>query len=146
MFPLEPKQLVIIAQELDSGMCCYLNTKSQELLFVPDTNHWSDIDPDLWKEELKKTKKDKKHFHCITPPSSRDSFKMMADFIETLDSSDLIAKLLIKALQRIQPFRGFKDVIDESNEHTERWFVFKQAQLIEWVKKEIAYSEDEEEE
>jgi hypothetical protein len=139
MLTLSPVKLAEIAQELDSGMCCYLNIQSGEFIFIPDTSHWGDMDMDIWKEDLKKIKKDKKYFHCIEPPSSKVSFEMMADFVETLDPSQLITKLLGKALERKHPFRGFKDIIDESGKLSEEWFAFKNAKLHEWVKKEIAY-------
>lgn len=142
MLTLGQEKLAEIAQELDSGMCCYLNIQSAELIFIPNTSQWDDMDMDIWKEDLKKIKKDKKQFHCIKPPSSRVSFEMMADFVETLDPSQLITKLLGKALERKQPFRGFKDVIDESQDLREQWFRFKNSKLKEWVKRELSFLEE----
>jgi hypothetical protein len=67
---------------------------------------------------------------------SRDSFDLMADFTESVDSREL-RDSLINALNKKHPFRNFKWVVDNSGPYRQKWFDFKNQSLIEWVEKKL---------
>jgi hypothetical protein len=72
----------------------------------------------------------------IEPMESHESFKIMADFTETVDSREL-RDSLINALNRKHPFQNFKWVVDNSGPYRQKWFDFKNQRLIEWVKDQL---------
>jgi hypothetical protein len=67
---------------------------------------------------------------------SHESFDIMADFAENVDSREL-RDSLINALNRKHPFQNFKWVVDNSGPYRQKWFDFKNQRLIEWVEKKL---------
>jgi hypothetical protein len=65
----------------------------------------------------------------VDKPESRDSFKMMADFVDTLSDSNRLKSQLIRALENRKPFRGFKFIIDNSQAIRQEWFHFENREL-----------------
>ena len=66
--------------------------------------------------------------------STRESFEMMEEFIDTVEDENFKQKL-IYALNRNKPFRNFKYEIDYSDEYRQRWFKFKEEKYLECVEK-----------
>jgi len=138
------EQIKEIAEQLDCGFSCYFNKKDNELLFVPDPDHHPDMEMSAWKSELKKIRKNPNNFITIDPPSSSESFEIMAEFAESLEDGKLRDEL-IQALNKRKPFREFKFVIDNSGDFRQKWFDFKSTKLQERVEDELRYVNDEEE-
>ena len=67
---------------------------------------------------------------------SHESFDVMAEFAESVDSREL-RDSLINALNNKHPFRNFKWVVDNSGLYRQKWFDFKNQRLIEWVKDQL---------
>jgi hypothetical protein len=104
---------------------------------VPNTERHYDMDTDAWQEELDKLDEnftDYKEFHAV---ESSDSFTVMEDFANQVNDTKLQEKLF-NALNRKQPFREFKFVIDNSGEYRNAWFDFKNKQYFEWVENQIS--------
>ena len=145
MTKLTEEQIKDIAQQLDCGLSCHVNIKTSELLFIPDTKQYADEDLDAWADDLKKIKKDKKNYRTIDPPNSSDSFNIMPQFIKTLPDDLTLTDILTKALTKRKPFQEFKFAIDNSGDNRQKWFDFKDQMLVQWVKNELKYIDDQDE-
>lgn len=135
MTPTE-KQIEEIADELDCGMVCYFHLKTGEIKTLPDfdNNFYADEEP--WEEYIKEIDDNRDDYFQFEGMRSYDSFKIMADFTDSLEDSKLQEKL-INALNRRKPFQNFKWHIDNSGEYRQQWFDFKRRRYIEWVKEQM---------
>jgi len=125
-----------IADHLDTGFRCFLNTETHEIVTYPDEDRFFDMDIKIWKEEIKKVKKAKKKYIEIESMPSSESFKVMEDFIDSIDDKSLKSKLF-QAVEGHKPFANFKFQIDKSGPFREQWFAFKNNKMIEWVKDQL---------
>lgn len=130
------KQIKEISEQLECGFRAYYHKQTGELIFVPNTDRYFDMDTDAWKEELDKLDKNVLDYYEIYAMEDSDSFKVMADFTEQLNDSKLQEKL-INALNKKGPFKHFKYVIDNSGEHRQHWFEFKDKKYIEWTEDQL---------
>lgn len=120
-----------IAQEIDMGMICYLNTDTMELDSVLGNSYDAygsgDYD-DMYKQVYDKVNT-WEHSICIEPLQSWESFKIMECFIqEVIPANNILKETLDKAISRRHPFRNFKFLIEGSS-YRQDWFDFKQQQL-----------------
>lgn len=136
MTPFTKEQIKEISEQLDCGFRAFYHKQSGDLIFVPDTNRYSDIDTNAWQDEFDKLNKNRIEYHEIDAMEASDSFQVMADFAEQLTDSILKEKL-INALQRKKPFREFKLVIDNAGEQRKSWFEFKNKRYIDWTEEQI---------
>lgn len=67
---------------------------------------------------------------------SRESFTVMAEFVDTVEDEKLREKLDL-GLSLSRPFRNFKDIIDGEPKYRKKWFEFKSARYIEYVKEQL---------
>jgi len=135
MQKLSEEQIKEIAEMLECGFDCYWNTKTNELLFLPNESQTSIYDDDAWKEDRKKIKKKPKSYKCIEGMTSSESFRMMEDFAEMLPDEKLKASL-IQALNNQKPFRHFKELIDFSD-YRQNWFDYKAERFREYVREQV---------
>jgi hypothetical protein len=134
-----------IAEQLDCGFRCYIHKENGELITLPDENHHSGMDMELWADDMEKVDENFGDYFVINPPESSDSFRIMEDFVYTLPESESLRKNLIYALNQRKPFRQFKSIIDNSGPFRQQWFDFKDRKLQEWVADHIeGYSSIEE--
>jgi hypothetical protein len=133
---LTEKQIEEIAENLDFGMRCYYNLKTGEIKTLLNLDSWIGADEELWEEEYKEIDDNWADYFEFKGFESHDSFRIMADFAESVDDTILQDKL-IKALNRPKPFQNFKWQIDNSGEYRQQWFDFKKMRYIQWVKKQI---------
>lgn len=68
--------------------------------------------------------------------SSRESFKIMEDFVETIGDWRLRGRLS-EVLSERKPFKNFKWHIDNSGTYRQKWFDFKNTRVCEWVAEQI---------
>ena len=127
-----------IADNLEIGLKCFIHRETFEVVSYPDPEQHFDMDSDDWKEVISKVKKNKKKFIEIEGMTSSESFKVMEEFIESLDNSDTKIRLMT-ALEGRKPFANFKNQIDNSGEYREQWFVFKRQKNIEWVQNQLSF-------
>ncbi len=139
---LTEKQIEEVAENLETGMSCYYNLKSGELITILNFDSWSGADEEPWQNDLDEIEENWGDYFEFEGMESRESFKLMADFAENVDDSNLQEKL-INALNQSKPFRNFKWQIDNSGEYRQEWFDFKKNRYIEWVKEQIEFSQNE---
>jgi hypothetical protein len=132
MTPITPEQIQEIVAELQTGMLCYYNTKTGEIIYVPNEDLIDDTKP--W-EELYKKIENSYSYREIERPGSREQFATMEDFVLDLPNSKLRADLL-DVLDDEKPFRNFKKMIERSEVRNE-WFTFNGHKLTEWVTEEV---------
>jgi len=60
----------------------------------------------------------------------------MEGFLESLSGARIIYRLT-NALERSKPLRNFKNIVNNHEPTRQSWFVYKQAQMEEYVKREL---------
>jgi hypothetical protein len=128
-----------IAEQLDCGFRCFINKHNSQLIFIPDTTKYLDIDTEVWETEMNELDANFGDYLEIEQLESRDSFLIMEEFIETLDDSNKLKKQLWDGLNRPKPFRQFKYLIDNSGIYRQQWFDFKNRKMQEWVVDKLKY-------
>lgn len=127
-----------IVDTMEMGLKCFLHRETFEVVSYPDPEEHLDMDPEDWEEAIGKVKKNKKKFIEIEAMTSSGSFKVMEEFIESLDNSDTKIRL-VTALEGRKPFANFNHQIDNSGEYRELWFAFKRQKSIEWVQNQLPF-------
>lgn len=137
MILLTTDQIKEIAEQLDCGFSCFINKKTREMVFLyGDEDDVFAMEEDAWADERKKIKKKPKDYLEIEKMDSHESFRVMEDFAETVDSVRL-RQDLFQVLNQKKPFSKFKYVVDCSGGYREKWFAFKAERLQEWVKEQV---------
>lgn len=118
-----------IAQELDSGFNCYYNSKTDEIIAIPNFSQFSDDEDfkEAFSDNLEKVENHKADFIKIETLESYESFKIMELFVEQLPDENLKSDLE-NVLANKKPFQNFKHKIDNSD-FRQNWFDFKQSEL-----------------
>jgi hypothetical protein len=125
-----------IAEYLDSQLRVFLNTNTFEIVYFPGEDEAFDFDAEAWQPEIEKVNKAKDSFIEIEKPGSRESYKIMEDFIYSISDAKLKEKLT-QAIEGRKPFANFKFQIDQSGAFREKWFKFKEDQLMDYVKNQL---------
>jgi hypothetical protein len=136
MINLTKDQIKQIAEQLDCGMRCYINKETGEIKTVLNFESWQTDDREPWEDVLNELDENWDKYFEIERMESHESFKIMADFTETVDSRELCDEL-INALNRKHPFQNFKWVVDNSGPYRQKWFDFKNQRNIEWVENKL---------
>jgi hypothetical protein len=126
-----PKQHIIksIAQELDSGFDCYYNSKTDEVIGIPNFAQMSDEETfnEAFGADLEKIETQKEEFIKFEVLESFESFKIMERFVQQLSDKKLQLELE-NVLANKKPFQNFKYLIDHSD-YRQDWFDFKLKEL-----------------
>lgn len=136
MIKLTKDQIKEVAEQLDCGFKCYVNKETGTIQSVINFDKWLGGDEDPWAEVTKELEENWDKYIEVDGMESKDSFNVMADFAENVDSVEL-RESLIKALNRKHPFQNFKWVIDNSGPYRQKWFDFKNQRYIEWVEDQL---------
>ncbi|MBK9249605.1 MAG: hypothetical protein IPM69_16180 [Ignavibacteria bacterium] len=134
MMTLTQEQVHDIAQELDCGFRCFLHSETGELLSIPVEAFNGTMDTEFFEEDLEKLEENFLEYREIPRMESHDSFRIMEEFAEELTDNKRLQNRLLDALGQRKPFRGFKDIIDDSGDYREMWFAFKNQKLEDWVR------------
>ena len=126
-----------IAQELDWGFDCYYNSKTNEIVTIPNFSHIADEDDfkEAFRVDLEKVKKHQANFMKIEVLQSFENFKIMELFVEQLPDKKIQSELE-NVLANKKPFQNFKHKIDLSD-FRQNWFDFKQSELEKIVKNQM---------
>ena len=135
MINLTKDQIKEIAEQLDCGNRCYINKETGDIKTTPDFDNGY-ADEELWADVLEELVENWDKYIQIEKMESHESFDLMADFAESVDSKEL-RESLINALNKKHPFKNFKWVVDNSGPYRQKWFDFKNQRLIEWVKDQL---------
>lgn len=133
---MEKEKIKDIADNLDMGMRCFVHLKTKEVKFIPDYDKHPDMDSEIWSADDEEFENNFDDYLEIDAMDSRDSFRVMADFVDTVDNENLKEKL-VDALNRPKPFQNFKFTIDRSGDYRDKWFKFKDKELMYWVENQI---------
>lgn len=133
-----PKELIkSIAEEIDMGMICFLNTDTLEVESVLGESYNACDDFEDFYQEVYDKVDNWVNVIRIEPPQSWQSFKIMEDFIETcISDDDSVKKRLWNAISKRKLFQNFKFIIDDS-QYRQCWFDFKQSKLEQLVLAEL---------
>jgi hypothetical protein len=92
------------------------------------------VDLDGYNHEIVENNPDR--FIFINPIDSRESFKIMEDFVSTI-LNDLIKNTLSLALSKRKPFRNFKDELNHLPEIQKEWYKYHEIEMekiaYEWL-------------
>lgn len=125
-----------IADSMEAGFKCFLHRDTYEVVSYLDPERYPDMDPGDWKEQIQKVKRNKRKFIGIEGMTSSDSFKVMEEFVDSLENNSTKVKLST-ALEERKPFANFKQQVDNSSEYRELWFAFRRERNIEWVRNQL---------
>tara|TARA_R110000765_G_scaffold425019_2_gene537011 strand:- start:27 stop:473 length:447 start_codon:yes stop_codon:yes gene_type:complete len=126
-----------IAENLDCGNNCYYNSKTNEIVTIPNFSNTSDEQElkEFFQDDLNKINNQKADFIKFEVLESFESFKIMERFSEQMTDEKFKLKLR-DILDRKKPFQNFKNAIDQSDFRQE-WFDFKQNELEKIVKSQL---------
>lgn len=134
---LSKEKIKEISEDLSMNAKCYYSYGTGEIkVFYP--NEYGDYGDDEYDEgssEYEEVFGNSDEYFEFELMTSRDSFQIMEDFVETV-SDRYFANKLVSALNRSKPFRHFKDVVDNSR-YRQDWFNHRNECLIAWVEKQI---------
>ncbi|GGG32244.1 UPF0158 family protein [Bizionia arctica] len=126
-----------IASNLDCGFDSYYNSKTDEIVTIPNFSNFSDEEEFLetFKVDLKKVTKNKDDYIKIGVLESFESFKIMELFVDQISEKQLKYQLE-KVLHNQNPFQNFKYSI-ENSDYRKSWFEFKKNELEKIVKNRL---------
>ena len=127
-----------IANSMEAGFKCFLHLQTFEVVTYPDSEQYADMDSKNWKEEISKVRKNKKKFIEIERMTSSDSFRVMKEFVDSLENNSTKIKLLT-TLEGHKPFANFKYQVDNSGVYREQWFAFRRQKNIEWIQNQLSF-------
>ncbi|TYB78201.1 UPF0158 family protein [Bizionia myxarmorum] len=127
-----------IVQELDSGCDCYLNSKTHEIIAIPNFGNFPDEVEfqELFKEDLMKVAEQASTCIKIEVLKSYESFKIMERFTHKLPNSQFKIKFETILLNK-KPFQNFKLTV-ETSEYRKLWFDFKRQEMEEMIYQKLA--------
>ena len=133
---MSDEQINELADNLDSGLRCFVHKEKKTIVTTPDTLNNPDSDSEWWDAANEEIENNFGSYVEIEKMDRHVSFRVMEDFINTVDNLTLRDKLE-EALRRPKPFANFKFAIDNYGLYRQKWFDFKKLQLIEWVKGQL---------
>lgn len=134
MLKLNDHQINEIAGLLDCGLVCFFHTKDGTIESHPDDMDLVD-DHELWQEVIDKIELDFDKYIKFVKMDGSQSFRVMVDFVDKIDSVDFRTKL-IDILDRSKPFRHFKHAIEHSD-YRQQWFDHKDEMYKNWVREQL---------
>ncbi|MFN0034495.1 MAG: UPF0158 family protein [Saprospiraceae bacterium] len=117
-----------IAELMDSNEVVFLHRETHEILAypAPDRSGYNEYDY-LAEEVLAITDANPDLYIQFDPPDTKESYKMMEGFVETI-KSDQLKGLLFDTLNSKKPFRNFRNAIQTENVEDD-WYDYKDAYL-----------------
>lgn len=135
-----------IAEELQSGMVCFLHKKTFEVVSIPDGNRFPDFEiaaPE-WNADIDRVEDDP-DFMYVEAPDTYHSFRIMEDFVFSLPAGGIKTRLM-DALKGRKPFANFNKIIHEAGAERDEWFSFRDRRwdrhLADWLNWKIKENED----
>ena len=130
---LTDKYIQEIADNLDIGQICFINTDTMEMETAISTKHWDETSiAEEFNEEVYVKINQWKRFIKIEPLESDEAFQIMEDFVEQFIPEDAFKHQVIHTLSNHKPFQNFKFII-ESSPYRQEWFDFKLMKIKEHV-------------
>ncbi len=133
------KTIKEIAELIDCGHLCFLEKANGKIEYYPKEIDLFLDEENPWQDVIDKIENNQSEYVRIEKMNSKQSFLVMENFTEKLESESLRKKLL-NALNRSKAFRNFKYLI-EISDYRQNWFDFKLEQNIRWIKEQISDQE-----
>jgi Uncharacterised protein family (UPF0158) len=117
-----------IAELIDSGEVVFFHRETHEILSypAPDRSGYNEFDY-LAEKVLAITDANPEAYIQFDPPETRESYKIMEGFVETLKNEQLKG-LLMDTLNSKKPFRNFRNAVETENIE-DNWYDYKDAYL-----------------
>jgi hypothetical protein len=112
----------------------YLDKQTGDVLLVSDDGDDDDALP-VPRDVLEE---DSERFLAIEPRETRDAYRDMEAFLDTVRDGRL-RQSLSHALAGKGPFRAFKDALLDAPSERERWFVFARERMHAYFKEWLAH-------
>jgi hypothetical protein len=127
------KAVAEIADNIQCGFICQVSKKTIEIISIRRENSYEfgDCDEEEEEEEKDENNLSLEDIVTISPLESHESFRVMENFVLSLNESRLKHQLT-SALQRNKPFANFNGIIHNSPERDE-WFSYRQHALEQHV-------------
>jgi hypothetical protein len=100
---MEKEKIKDIAENLDIGMKCFVHLETKEIKFIPDFDKHPCMDSEVRSADNKEIENNLGAYLEIDGMDSRDSFRVMEDFVDTVENENLKEKL-VDSLHRPKPF------------------------------------------
>ncbi|MEP4534115.1 MAG: UPF0158 family protein [Cyclobacteriaceae bacterium] len=123
-----------IAELLDCGELCFFHEPTGTIEHHPDPDH-EYFEPEPWQETMNKINADLSNYLKFEKMDSRQGFRVMEDFANSLSDENFQTRLF-ELLSERKPFSKFKWAIDNSN-YRQNWFDFKEKAYINWVREQL---------
>ncbi|MBU2445327.1 MAG: UPF0158 family protein [Bacteroidetes bacterium] len=133
---LTEEQIKSIAGDLECGMKVYVNIETREIKSIINLDESIYADEEVWKEDIKEIEENFEKYLEFEKMDSSESFQVMEEFVESVRDEELRKKLEL-GLSLSKPFRNFKDIIDDEGKYRAKWFAFKSAKYIDYVKEQL---------
>ena len=137
------KYIQEIADNLDIGQICFINTDTMEMETAISTKHLDEtsIAEEFNKEVYEKVNQWERYIK-IEPLESDEAFQIMEDFVEQFIPEGAFKHQVIHTLSIHKPFQNFKFIM-ESSPYRQEWFDFKLNKLKEHVERLLKMKMDE---
>src|SRR3989339_240424 len=97
----------------------FIDKKNQKIVFISEVE-------DVHEKKLEEVEND--DFICIEPRMPNEDFSVMQSFVYEIRDFNL-ARKFHEALEKRNPFRNFKELINQNPDLTEKWFKHRDKEL-----------------
>ena len=130
------EQLQEIADNLDFGLRCFIHKEHGDIRCFPDEDQFGSFDEEAWQQDIQAVKKGRKQYLEIEKMMPQEEFGVMEAFAHQVEE-DLLRDKLLGILSRPKPFRNFKAELEQAGPYRDKWFAFRSASMLDWVKSQI---------
>lgn len=130
---LTNEQIDKIADELDSGMICYINLDTGEYRVILEYDDMYDVE-EFYEEEMKEIEKNIDKYFQIKKMSSSEAYRVMESFVNSIQNREKQMKVK-EILNRKSPFANFKEEIEYDDKYRQKWFNHKRRKYNEYVRR-----------
>jgi hypothetical protein len=116
---IDNKLIYEIAEQIDCGFNCYVHRETLKLISIPNIDNHPEIEIKEWRKERLEIEKRADQYYFFEPLEPYESFEIIEKFLETVEDQNLRGRLF-SALNKKQPFRNFKHIIDYSGDYREK--------------------------
>ncbi|MTI21245.1 hypothetical protein E1176_09455 [Fulvivirga sp. RKSG066] len=131
---IKEKQIIEIAELLDTGMICFYHRPTGRIDSHPDPND-PYFDPEPWQDVIDRIENEWGNYERIEKMESFESYRVIENFAYSL-ADESFKKKILNAISKRKPFRNFKNLIDYSD-YRQNWFDFKNKAYIDFVKRQV---------
>jgi CRP-like cAMP-binding protein len=129
---ISPKVIKEIAEYLDAGMKCYYHIATGSVEYCPD----EPFELESWQDIIDKIEENPDDYIAFEAMESRESFRMMENFIESIEDSNTRQRFE-DAIAYRKPFQNFKQLLANYPDLRQKWFTYKEQGFIAWVQEQL---------